>query len=531
MKNIYSSDLRHSNFDAIIIGSGVGGLSTAAFLSKAGKKVLVLEKHYVTGGFTHTFKRKNFIWDVGVHYVGQVHSQNNLLRKVFDYVTDSKLQWADMGDVYDQAIIDGDVYNFRRGFENQINQMIAYFPEEAIAIRAYYNFVKKVSGSSIMFFSEKTMPAWLSKTAGYFLRKGFYKNSVKTTREVLTGFTTNEKLISVLCAQCGNYGLTPERSSFAIHALIVDHFIDGGNYPVGGASSIHKYMTETIESYGGKVVIRASVKNILIEKNTAIGVELENGDTVFAKKIISNAGAHNTFNQLIPDSYRTPKNHPEINKIEPSISHVCLYVGLNASDADLKLPKNNIWLYKDYNLDANFEQHINNEPKVSPVVYISFPSAKDTDWEKNRPGTATIQVIGSFPFSYLKKWENLQWKKRGAEYEEIKEEVKDYLLKKLLSVVPQIKNNITYLELSTPLSTKYFTGYSRGEIYGLEHTPERFKIQELRPVTKYKNLYLTGQDIVCVGVGAALFSGLITAVSILNKNLFWTILRYKKSVA
>ncbi len=527
MHQRYTSSLAESKYDAIVIGSGIGGLSTAVFLAKAGKKVLVLEQHYVPGGFTHTFKRKNFVWDVGVHYVGQVQSGENLLRKAFDYVTDGKLQWSGMGEVYDQTIIDGDVYNFRSGFDNQVNQMIAYFPNEEIAIRKYYHLVRKISGSSIMFFSEKTMPWWLSKTVGYFLRKGFYKNSAKTTREVLQEITSNEKLISVLCAQCGNYGLTPAKSSFAIHAMIVDHFVEGGNYPTGGASSIHKFLTEAIETRGGKVVIKAPVKHILFTKNSACGVEMENGDKIYAKKIVSNAGVFNTFNKLIPPNIRKEKNTEDINKINPSISHVCLYVGLNASDAELNLPKYNIWLYQNYQLDENFEFHLTNKPNESPIAYISFPSSKDEDWNLNHEGTATIQVVGSFPFAFVKKWESLQWQKRGAEYEKIKIEVTQYLLAKLLSVVPQVKDKIGFTELSTPLSTKHFTGYSSGEIYGLEHTPERFKLKQLRPVTDYKNLYLTGQDIVCVGVGAALFSGLITAVAILNKNLLWTVSRYK----
>ena len=164
MKNLYSSDLTKSTYDAIIIGSGVGGLTTAVFLAKAGKKVLILEKHYVPGGFTHTFKRKKFEWDVGVHYVGQVNLKNNLMRKAFDYLSDGKLKWADMGEIYDQTIIEGSTYNFKKGRENQINQMIEYFPEEENAIRKYYQLVEKIGSNYTTFFSERTMPFWLSKT-------------------------------------------------------------------------------------------------------------------------------------------------------------------------------------------------------------------------------------------------------------------------------------------------------------------------------------------------------------------------------
>ncbi len=145
----------------------------------------------------------------------------------FDYITNGKLQWDDVGEIYDQAIIEGDTYNFKKGLQNQINQMIAYFPDDEKAIRLYYDLVNKVSGHASIFFSEKTMPNWLSKLVGHQLRKNFLKYSKQTTHHVLSSLTANEKLISVLCAQCGNYGLTPKQSSFGIHALVITHYIDG----------------------------------------------------------------------------------------------------------------------------------------------------------------------------------------------------------------------------------------------------------------------------------------------------------------
>ena len=527
MKNLYSSELTKNHYDAIIIGSGVGGLTTAVFLAKAGKKVLVLEKHYVAGGFTHTFKRKKFEWDVGVHYVGQVNLKNSLMRKSFDYLTDGKLKWADMGEVYDQTIIEGTKYDFKKGRKNQIEQMIAYFPNEEKAIRKYYDLVKGIGATYTIFFSERTMPYWLSKTIGYFMRRKFYRYSKKTTYEVLRELTANEKLIAVLCAQCGNYGLAPQKSSFAIHGMIVEHFLEGGNYPVGGASSIHKALTKVIEDNGGTVAIKADVKSIIIENNKAKGVEMMNGDRLYSSVVVSNAGAHNTFNKLITKENQKENNTVKLNKINASISHVCVYVGLNASDEELNLPKHNIWIYDNYQLDDSQESHLNTKNSASPVSYISFPSAKDPDWQKSHPGTATIQVIGSFPYEWMKEWELAKWQKRGEEYEKQKEIIQNKLLEKLFETLPHIRKHVEVCELSTPLSTKHFSNYANGEIYGLEHTPERFNLKLLRANTDYKNLYLTGQDIVCVGVGAAMFSGLITSIAILKRNLLWKIIRYK----
>lgn len=527
MKNLYSSDLTKNSYDAIIIGSGVGGLTTAVFLAKAGKKVLVLEKHYTAGGFTHTFRRKKYEWDVGAHYMGQMNDPKALLRKIFDYTTDGKLTWDDIGEIYDQVIIEGCVYNFYKGLDRQIRQMIAYFPDEEKAIRAYYGLVLKVSSAASLFFSEKTMPGWLSWSLGGLLKKGFLRYSKQTTEEVLNGLTANKKLIAVLCAQCGNYGLTPKYSSFGIHALVVAHYLDGAAYPAGGPATIFKTMCAVIEKHQGIIAIKADVRHIILKNNTAVGVMMQNGDALYAKTIISNAGAHNTFNKLIPKEFQKEENSRELNTLKPSISHVCLYVGLNASDAALRLPKHNLWIYENYALDSSLECHLNEKHSASPFFYISFPSAKDSCWNEKHPDMSTIQVLASYPFEWIEAWENERWQKRGEEYEKIKENLKKLFLEKLYSVLPQIKGHVEVCEISTPLSTRHFSNYNKGEIYGLEHTPQRFRLKQLRPKTTYKNLYLTGQDVTTVGVCSALFSGVVTAVSVLNRNLLWRVHKHK----
>ena len=108
----YTDDIQEEKFDVIIIGSGMSGLTTAALLAQHGQKVLVLEKHFKAGGFTHTFKRKNYEWDVGIHYIGEVHNQKSYARRLFDRVTDGKLQWAKMDDNYDRIIFPNETYDF-----------------------------------------------------------------------------------------------------------------------------------------------------------------------------------------------------------------------------------------------------------------------------------------------------------------------------------------------------------------------------------------------------------------------------------
>ena len=218
----------------------------------------------------------------------------------------------------------------------------------------------------------------------------------------------------------------------------------------------------------------------------------------------------------------------DLTQVKPSVSHLCLYVGLNKSDAELNLPKWNYWVYNSNKLDDDHERHLNDAAQEPPLYYISFPSAKDPDWQQGaEPNTATIQIIVACSYDKLKKWEESKWMKRGEEYLQFKEKNKEIMLRKLFEIAPQVKDHIDYCELSTPLSTKHFTNYSAGEIYGLEHTPARFRLNWLRPQSPIKNLFLTGQDTLTVGVGGALFSGVITASTILKKNFMGKIDKFK----
>jgi all-trans-retinol 13,14-reductase len=123
------------------------------------------------------------------------------------------------------------------------------------------------------------------------------------------------------------------------------------------------------------------------------------------------------------------------------------------------------------------------------------------------------------PFDAFAEWDGTQWMKRGEGYNELKEKISQRLLEKLCDQLPQVKGKIVHYELGSPLSTKHFVNYDRGEIYGLDHSPERFRQKFLKPGTPIKNFYLTGQDIVTAGVGGALFSGLLTASALTGKNL------------
>jgi all-trans-retinol 13,14-reductase len=511
----------HEPYDTIFIGSGMGSLSAAALLSKEGQRVLVLEQHYTPGGYTHVFKRKGFEWDVGIHYIGEMQRRNSAMYKLFHYITDGALQWADMGEVYDRIFLGSRSFDLVRGVENFKTELSARFPGEEEALAKYVELVFKANRKGGPFYMAKALPPVLSRILGGLMSRPFLKYADRTTYEVLRELTENEDLIRVLCGQYGDYGLPPKKSSFAMHATVVRHYFDGGSFPVGGSSRIVKTIEPLIERSGGTILVNAPVKQVLVENDRAAGVLMEDGKSIHAKQVVSGTGIVNTLKHLLPSEVVLQHGMREtLNKVTPSACHACLYLGLEGTPEELGLPKTNYWIYpEEGDHDLCVERYLENPEEEFPVVYISFPAAKDPDFQNRYPGKSTIDIITLVPWNLFEKWEGTAWMKRGEEYEALKKRLANRLTGKLLEHFPNLEDKIRHQELSTPLSTQFFTRYEKGEIYGIDHSPSRFRQKNLQPRTPLKGFYLTGQDIVTAGIGGALFSGLLTASALSGKNL------------
>ena len=517
------------SWDAIVIGSGIGGLSTAATLSKlAGNRVLVLEQHYTAGGFTHTFRRPGYEWDVGVHYIGDVSHPRASSRRMFDFITDGELDWADLGDVYDRIILGDNSYDLVKGFENFRAQMHEYFPQDKDAINQYLEKVIATVKKAQMFFAEKAVPPFVSKLFGGMMRRGVTKEGLRTTREVLEEITQNQELIGVLTGQFGDYGLVPSESSFFIHSMVVAHYFRGAAYPVGGSARIAETILPVIERSGGEVVTNAEVTEVIVEGERAVGVKLADGRVLRAPIIISDAGVINTFEKLVPTKLAQSIGYgAKARELGTSVAHLSLYVGLQGTTEELQLEKTNLWVYPDHRHDENFKRFLGDLNAPLPLVYLSFPSAKDPDFERRYPGRSTIEAITMGSWDSFSKWENTSWKKRGAEYDELKASLSERLLDTLYKHAPATRGKVEIAELSTPLSTKNFAAHPEGAIYGLSHDPRRFEARWLRPRTPIKGLYLTGADVVSAGLVGAMMGGLICSSAVLKGNVLGQVLKHQ----
>ncbi|MBL8923170.1 MAG: NAD(P)/FAD-dependent oxidoreductase [Myxococcaceae bacterium] len=511
----YKQQPPSGRFDAIVIGSGIGGLTVAAMLSRHGKKrVLVLERHYRIGGYTHTFTRPGYEWDVGVHYIGQV-GEHGALRSVFDKLSDGRIRWAKLPEVYDRVELGARGYDLVAGTQNFIETLGKAFPAEKGAIAKYVELVKSTAKKGSMFFMTRGLPSLVSAVAAPLAKRGYAELAARTTRDVLLELTKNEELLAVLTGQYGDYGLPPSRSSFAMHASLVAHYLGGGYYPVGGASVIAAGIAPLIEEHGGHLATNAEVESVIVEQGIAVGVRLADGSEQRAPLVISDAGVANTFGRLVPEAHRPAAWTKALSSVPPSVSYVCLYLGFKSTDAELGLTGTNLWLYPDEKHDENVARFEADPEAPFPMMYLSFPSAKDPDFARRFPGRATIDAITMAKWEWFSKWQGTKWRKRGAEYDAVKARWTERMLEVLFKRLPQLKGRVDVAELSTPLTTARFASHPRGELYGLDHTPGRYELP-LRAKTPLPGLLLTGADLATCGVAGGALGGLITAGALLG---------------
>jgi len=503
----------NQHYDVIVIGTGIGGLACASALSKTGQKVLALEQHYVAGGMTHTFKRKEFIWDVGVHCMGEMEPKR-FPRRILNWICDGRIEMNHYDDVYDS-------FYFKNGMKVELpsskdkffNDLMAKFPQEKTGILAYQDAINQAAKSANQFFMMKMIPRSLVTLASPLIARKFKKWSQKTTKSVVDELIQDPMLKTILTAQWGYYGPPPSLSSFFIHSVTIRHFWGGGYYPVGGSIVFAKEIGKTITDHGGEIRTRAKVKQVIFEHNKAVGVELEKGEIIKADKIVSAIGAKATVNNLIDHSKQQSKWAQDILKLDMSPCHVALYLGLKGDIKAAGGTPSNQWFFETTDMEDH-EWDVNDPKSIAPILYVSFPSLKDP---KHQGDSHTVEVVTFVPYAAFSKWAETNRGKRGEDYNQFKQDLENRLLEQLFKWRPKLRDLVVYQEFSTPLSTEFYCKSTEGAIYGLSPTPQRFKCKSLRPDTPYKNFYLAGSDVGTLGVVGAMVGGLLSATKIQPK--------------
>lgn len=501
-----------ADWDCIVIGSGIGGMACGAALAKHGQRVLLLEQHYVPGGMTHTFTRHGFRWDVGVHCLGE-QGPKDVSGKLLHWLTDGQIRMNRLPEVYERFWFPGRQYTYSSNIENHQATLIRAFPKEEAAIRKYFRLVRWVFNMARPFYVLKAAPLPVNRVANAAMGGLWKRYWQRTTKEVLDELFSDDKLKAVLVAQWGYYGSPPSRSSFGMHAMVARHFFDGAFYPVGGSEAFAKYLLATINEAGGRTYVRASVDEILVEHGSAVGVRLSGGECIRAKRVVSAVGAKNTINRLLPEAHRSSSWARSLNGLSSSPAYLCLNLGFEGDIRKAGASETNNWLMQSWDVE---DSHWNfSDPKaVPPIAYLSFPSLKDPELKERCHERSTGEALAFVHWEEFAAWADTRRGHRGADYEALKQELADRFVAHLRDQLPDIMKHLVYYEMSTPVSTHFFTRSWEGGIYSFETTPERFANTDLSAHTPIKNLYLTGSDVISPGVAGALVAGVLTAAAI-----------------
>ena len=499
--------------DAIVIGSGMGGLACAAALARSGRRVLVLEQHGAAGGLTQTFSRDGFTWNVGMHYLGDMGPQG-AARHVLDWLSGGEIRMASMGAVYDTL-------HFPDGFHMPMSRPEAalrmdlreHFPAAGSDIDDFLAAVTEAERAGRAIFAERAMPAPLGGMHRLWHRSEIDRWWGRTTARVLRETVRDPALRAVLAAQRGDYGDPSQDSSFGIHALVMRHYMDGAWYPIGGGRVFADSLLPVVLDAGGSVRTRAAVDALLVEHGAVVGVRLADGEEIRAAHVFSDAGALNTVGRLLPEAMRDSDWAREVLALQPSVCHVGLYLGFEGDIRACGATASNHWFYRSWALDAGLWDDPAHDERPGGM-FVSFPTLKDPEHEPGERQRHTAEIVVMTRWDAFAPWAATTHGRRPADYAEFKARIERVLLDEFERCFPALAAMVVCHELSTPLSTTAFTGAPRGAIYGLETTPRRFLSGALRARTPIPGLFLAGQDVCTPGITGAMMGGILAAASL-----------------
>ena len=486
------------SFDAIVIGSGIGGLVTATQLAAKGAKVLVLESYLIPGGSAGYFEREGYRFDVGASMIFGFGTQGttNLLTRALEAVNVSLETIPDPVSIH-YHLPKGLDLKVHRDYEKFLQELTAYFPHERQGIRKFYdecwNVFNCLNRMELLSLEE---PRYLTRV--FFQRPlaclGLVKYLPQNVGEVARRYISDPQLLKFIDMECYFWSVVPADMTPMINAGMVfsDRHYGGINYPKGGVGQIAQKLVEGLEKAGGQIQYGARVTKILTEKGKAVGVQLASGEEYQAKRIISNCTRWDTFEKLLPAAEMPQAEKKWQQRYKKSPSFLNLHLGVKADVLPSGTDCHHILVEDWDNMEA-----------TEQTIFVSIPTLLDPDL-----APAGYHIIHSFTPSWVEDWQGLS----ASEYEEKKEAAAGRIIERLEKIFPGLDAGLDYMEVGTPRTHRRFLGREDGT-YG--PIPQR-KLMGLLGMpfnrTAVPGLYCVGDSTFPgQGLNAVAFSGFACA--------------------
>lgn len=537
-------------YDVIVIGSGIAGLTTASILTILGRRVCVLEAHEVAGGGTHEYHiggNRHYTFPSGLHYViphcEQVLQISCLARtppvrfpklgiagtSVYERLRLPRVSTEDLPIVHARQFME-ELHQRYPALRKQLDRY------EALAISMLKCFPLWCAVQIVPWSIRKHLLTILMPTV-------WWDYAQRSAEDVLTEVFADappdqheqiQELQAYLCALWVDTGCPPHRVSFFMIAAVgVGLAHEGGAYPRGGPQAMSMTLVQRIEAKDGcHVFCRAPVHKIIrsTTTGTAIGVEVAGGTRIMAKECIVSACGWRNTSRLVGDD-GGDKRFPPMEQLKvPQGEGFCM-ANIGLKGYDLNLECCNFWAQPAgrnqsiFDGVRNYLEHPLDVPVTEIPMMITFPSMKDRDYDTDVEfQTAQILVLAKTEWFGDIQDTTVPWKQpvRSEAYQTLKDRWTERLREAFITYYPHLKDKIDLFDVSTPHTIEHYLPSKSGSAIGLDVCAdkkfcrftsfEQMKLLDMK--TPVPNLWMTGQDTLVCGVPLAQASGLITALRI-----------------